>query len=138
VRHAGLHTLRELPYDPIADFEPIGMAGSAVLIDTARMQRNLQRMQVRMNELDVAFRPHVKTTKCIEIARAQIAAGARDITVSTLKEAEQFFAASIEDILYAVGMAAPKLRQAAALINQGCDLKIVADSVNSAAAIVAF
>jgi D-serine deaminase-like pyridoxal phosphate-dependent protein len=110
----------------------------AALIDTARMQRNIQRMQVRMNELGVAFRPHVKTTKCIDIARAQIDAGARGITVSTLKEAEQFFAVGIKDILYAVGMSAPKLRQAAALINQGCDLKIVADSVASAAAVVAF
>ena len=110
----------------------------AALIDTARLQRNIQCMQQRMNTLGVAFRPHVKTTKCVDIAQAQIAAGARGITVSTLKEAEQFFAAGITDILYAVGMAAPKLRQAAALINKGCALKIIADSADSAAAIVAF
>lgn len=110
----------------------------AALIDTARMQRNIQHMQQRMNTLGVAFRPHVKTTKCIEVARAQIAAGARGITVSTLKEAEQFFAAGIKDILYAVGMAAPKLKQAAALIDKGCALKIISDSADSAAAIVAF
>ena len=110
----------------------------AALIDTARMQRNIQRMQQRMNTLGVAFRPHVKTTKCVDIAQAQIAAGARGITVSTLKEAEQFFAAGITDILYAVGMAAPKLKQAAALIHKGCALKIIADSADSAAAIVAF
>lgn len=110
----------------------------AALIDTARMQRNIQRMQQRMNTLGVAFRPHVKTTKCIDIALAQIAAGARGITVSTLKEAEQFFAAGITDILYAVGMVAPKLKQAAALLDKGCALKIIADSANSAAAIVAF
>ena len=35
------------------------------------------------------FRPHVKTTKCEQVARAQMEAGAREITVSTLKEAEQ-------------------------------------------------
>ena len=110
----------------------------AALVDTRRMQRNIERMQQRMNTLGVAFRPHVKTTKCVDIALAQIAAGARGITVSTLKEAEQFFAAGITDILYAVGMAAPKLKQAAALINKGCALKIIADSANSAAAIVAF
>ena len=88
----------------------------AALVDTARMQRNITRMQQRMNSLSVAFRPHVKTTKCVAITEAQIAAGARGITVSTLKEAEQFFAAGIKDILYAVGMAPPKLKQAAALI----------------------
>ena len=110
----------------------------AALIDTARMQRNIQRMQQRMNTLGVAFRPHVKTTKCVEVVRAQMAAGARGITVSTLKEAEQFFAAGISDILYAVGMAASKLKQAAALIDKGCALKIIADSADSAAAILAF
>jgi D-serine deaminase-like pyridoxal phosphate-dependent protein len=114
------------------------LATPAALIDTTRMQRNIQRMQQRMNALGVAFRPHVKTTKCIEVAQAQIGAGARGITVSTLKEAEQFFAAGITDILYAVGMVGPKLKQAAALIDKGCALKIIADSASSAAAIVAF
>jgi D-serine deaminase-like pyridoxal phosphate-dependent protein len=107
----------------------------AALVDTARMQRNIALMQSRMNALGVAFRPHVKTTKCPPIAQAQIDAGARGITVSTLKEAEQFFAAGVTDILYAVGMAAPKLRQAAALMQKGCDLKITADSAEAARAI---
>jgi D-serine deaminase-like pyridoxal phosphate-dependent protein len=110
----------------------------AALVDTACMQRNIALMQSRMNSLGVAFRPHVKTTKCLPIAKAQIEAGARGITVSTLKEAEQFFAAGITDILYAVGMAAPKLRQAAALIQKGCALKIIADSAESASAIADF
>src|SRR3712207_9468241 len=76
----------------------------AALIDTRRMQANIDRMQQRMDALGVKFRPHVKTSKCLPVVQAQIAAGARGITVSTLKEAEQFFAAGITDILYAVGM----------------------------------
>ena len=82
-----------------------------------------------MNALGVSFRPHVKTTKCLPVVQAQLAAGARGITVSTLKEAEQFFAAGITDILYAVGMAPAKLPQALALRRQGCDLKLITDSV---------
>ena len=35
----------------------------AALIDTARMQNNIARMQTRMNSHGVAFRPHVKTSK---------------------------------------------------------------------------
>jgi D-serine deaminase-like pyridoxal phosphate-dependent protein len=108
------------------------------LVDTQRMQRNIARMQTRMSALGVAFRPHVKTSKCVEITQQQIAAGARGITVSTLKEAEQFFAAGVTDILYAVGMSAPKLKQAAALMAKGCALKIIADSEVSAKAIVEF
>ncbi|NRO98227.1 DSD1 family PLP-dependent enzyme [Paraburkholderia sp. NMBU_R16] len=110
----------------------------AALIDIARMNRNIERMQQRMDTLGVSFRPHVKTSKCAQVVQAQIDAGARGITVSTLKEAEQLFACGIRDIVYAVGMAPNKLPQALTLRRQGCDLKIVADSVACAEAIVAF
>lgn len=65
----------------------------AALIDVARMTGNIARMQQRLDALGVRFRPHVKTTKCEPVVRAQLDAGAQGITVSTLKEAEQFFAA---------------------------------------------
>jgi D-serine deaminase-like pyridoxal phosphate-dependent protein len=110
----------------------------AALIDVARMNHNIERMQQRMTALGVSFRPHAKTTKCAQVVKAQIDAGARGITVSTLKEAEQFFACGIRDIVYAVGMAPTKLSQALALRRKGCALKIVADSVTGAQAIAAF
>jgi D-serine deaminase-like pyridoxal phosphate-dependent protein len=110
----------------------------AAIIDIARMQRNIDTMQTRMNALGVAFRPHVKTTKCLDVVRAQIAAGAHGITVSTLKEAEEFFAAGITDILYAVGIVPAKLPRAMALKQRGCDLKIIADNATAASAIVEF
>src|SRR5262245_30579562 len=83
----------------IADLET-----PAALIDISRMQHNISRMQGRMNALAVKFRPHVKTSKCLPVVQAQLAAGAQGITVSTLKEAEQFLAAGMTDILYAVGI----------------------------------
>ena len=67
----------------------------AAIVDLDAMTRNIQRMQARMNALGVKFRPHVKTTKCNQVVQAQLDAGAQGITVSTLKEAEQFFAAGI-------------------------------------------
>lgn len=110
----------------------------AALVDTGRLQRNIDRMQQRMNALGVKFRPHVKTSKCVNVVQAQLAAGAQGITVSTLKEAEQFFAAGITDILYAVGIVPGKLPQVLALRRRGCDLKIITDSVAGAQAIAAF
>ncbi|RZL95386.1 MAG: DSD1 family PLP-dependent enzyme [Variovorax sp.] len=110
----------------------------AALVDVAQMQRNIDRMQLRMNELGVKFRPHVKTTKCVEIVRAQAAAGAQGITVSTLKEAEQFFAAGFSDILYAVGVVPSKFAQALALRQRGCDLKLITDNVDMALALGRF
>ncbi|MBN3735658.1 DSD1 family PLP-dependent enzyme [Burkholderia sp. Tr-20390] len=110
----------------------------AALIDVGRMQHNIGRMQAHLDALGVRFRPHVKTTKCTHVVDAQIAAGAQGITVSTLKEAEQFFAHGIRDIVYAVGMVPAKLGQAVALRRQGCDLKLVADSLPAAHAIAEF
>lgn len=109
----------------------------AALIDEQRMAQNIARMQQRVSSLGARFRPHAKTAKCIEVARRQAAAGAAGITVSTLKEAEQFFAAGFTDILYAVCMAPNKIAQAAALIERGCDLVVVVDSVAAAQAIAA-
>ena len=110
----------------------------AALIEQARMLHNIARMQQRMNELGVRFRPHVKTSKCIDVAKAQRDAGAQGITVSTLKEAEQFFAGGFTDILYAVGMAPHRLPHALDLRRRGCALGIITDGVESARAIAAF
>ncbi len=110
----------------------------AAVIDLARMDRNIERMRQRLHALGVSFRPHVKTAKCTQIAMAERAAGARGITVSTLGEAEHFFAVGFTDILYAVGMVPAKLGRALALRRQGCELKIVTDNLESANAIAAF
>lgn len=110
----------------------------AAIISLEKMQRNIVRMQQRANALGVRFRPHVKTTKCAEVVAAQRAAGASGITVSTLKEAEQFFAQGETDILYAVGMAPHRLAQALDLRARGCGLQILTDSVAGAQAIADF
>ena len=108
----------------------------AAVVDVARMQRNIARMQARMNTLGVSFRPHVKTTKCVAVAGRQRAAGANGITVSTLREAEEFFGAGYDDILYAVCVAPHRLSRARALRDQGCRLKILVDSAEAAQAVV--
>lgn len=111
------------------------LATPAALIEDARLARNIARMQSRMDELGVRFRPHVKTSKCVEVARRQLAAGARGITVSTLKEAEQFFQAGFEDILYAVSLAPQKVAPALDLRRRGCELQLVVDSMAAARAL---
>jgi D-serine deaminase-like pyridoxal phosphate-dependent protein len=113
------------------------IATPAALIDEARMMRNVMRMQQRMNLLGVRLRPHVKTPKCTEVARRQQAAGAIGITVSTLKEAEQFFAAGFTDTLYAVCIAPAKLPRVLALRRRGCTLTVLVDAMPAAQAVVA-
>src|SRR5579864_3767103 len=110
----------------------------AAIIDVRRMKKNIASMQELMNALGVKFRPHVKTSKCLDVVQAQMSAGAQGITVSTLKEAETFFAAGITDILYAVSIIPSKLSRVMALRKQGCDLKIIVDNASAAAGIVEF
>ena len=103
-----------------------------LLLDEARMQRNIERMQARMAALGVRFRPHVKTSKCPEVVRRQLAAGARGITVSTLKEAERFFAEGVTDTLYAVAIVPGKLDHAMRLARRGLRLTLLTESVAAA------
>ncbi|QFZ87775.1 DSD1 family PLP-dependent enzyme [Variovorax paradoxus] len=110
----------------------------AAVVSLPRMQRNIARMQQQADALGVRFRPHVKTTKCADVVAAQLAAGAAGITVSTLKEADQFFARGVTDILYAVGMAPHRLAHALDLRQRGCALQILTDSVEGARAIAEY
>lgn len=111
---------------------PSGLETPLLLLDEARMLHNIDRMQSRMDALGVRFRPHVKTSKCPEVVKRQIAAGAQGITVSTLKEAERFFAEGVTDILYAVAIAAGKLDHAMRLVRQGARLTLLTESVVAA------
>jgi threo-3-hydroxy-D-aspartate ammonia-lyase len=108
----------------------------AAVVDADRMARNIARMQSRMDALGVRLRPHVKTAKCIAVTERQRAAGASGITVSTLREAEEFFAAGFADILYAVCITPQKLPRVRALRDRGCALAILVDSVAAAHAVV--
>ncbi|MGH8238448.1 MAG: DSD1 family PLP-dependent enzyme, partial [Steroidobacteraceae bacterium] len=72
-----------------------------LLLDKQRMDRNIARLAGRLQRLGVALRPHLKTAKCVEVARRMMASPAGPATVSTLKEAEEFAAAGVRDVLYA-------------------------------------
>ena len=73
----------------------------APVVDLDRLERNLSRWQERCDELGLANRPHVKTHKCTEIARRQLALGAAGLTCQTLGEAETMANAGLDDLLVA-------------------------------------
>ncbi len=113
----------------------------ALILDLARLERNLARMRERAAALGVQLRPHLKTAKSAQVARAAHRGAAGPVTVSTLAEAAYFAAAGFTDILYAVGIVPAKLEQAAAIMRQGrnvgsgVDLKLITDDVQAAQAI---
>ena len=108
-----------------------------LLLDRQRMDRNIERLADRLQRLGVALRPHLKTAKSVEIARRMMASPAGPATVSTLKEAEEFAAAGVCDILYAVGIAPSKLDRVLALRARNVDLSIILDSIEQARAVAA-
>jgi D-serine deaminase-like pyridoxal phosphate-dependent protein len=109
----------------------------ALLLKVARVQRNVGRLRSHLSSLGVPLRPHLKTAKCVEVARMVMATAAGPATVSTLREAEQFAGAGVRDLLYAVGIGPDKLPRVLALREAGVDLSIVLDSLDQAHAVVA-
>ncbi|NRB20519.1 MAG: DSD1 family PLP-dependent enzyme [Rhodobacteraceae bacterium] len=101
----------------------------SLLLDEAKMLRNINRLADHAQGLGVSLRPHLKTAKSVDVARRHLPAGDGPATVSTLAEAETFFAAGVRDILYAVGIAPQKLPRVVALRAAGCDLSVILDNV---------
>ena len=101
----------------------------ALLLDAPKMNANIARMRERMRSFDVSFRPHVKTSKCVDVALRQFEGVPGPVTVSTLKEAETFLGHGFTDILYAVGITSGKLAHVADLRRRGAALRFSVDSV---------
>ena len=110
----------------------------ALILDRTRLERNAARMRDHVARLGVKLRPHVKTSKSINVLR--VLAGGMDapITVSTLAEARYFFAHGVTDILYAVGIAPVKLPEVGNLVRAGCNLRVILDTLEAADSVSAF
>ncbi len=108
----------------------------SLLVDQQLMAANIQRMNQQLEQLGAPLRPHLKTCKNIEIARAMLAGHPGGCTVSTLAEADYFFEHGIDDVLYAVGIAPGKLAAVADRIKAGMKLSIILDQEATAEAVV--
>jgi len=108
-----------------------------LVLDADRMERNVARLRGRLANLGVGLRPHLKTGKSVEVARKVMDSPQGPATVSTLKEADQFAASGVRDLIYAVGIAPSKLPHVLALRGQGVDLVILLDTVEQAEAVAA-
>ncbi|HWJ38760.1 MAG TPA: alanine racemase, partial [Sphingomicrobium sp.] len=110
----------------------------ALILDRVRLERNSARMNDQVGRLGVNLRPHVKTSKSIDVLRSLDRGTDVPITVSTVAEARYFFEYGITDILYAVGIAPVKLPEVADLIRAGCRLRVILDTLEAAEAVKAF
>lgn len=109
----------------------------ALVLDVTRTDRNIARLRTRLAALGVGARPHLKTGKSIDVALRMLDAPNAPAAVSTLKEVEQFAAAGLSDLLYAVGLAPNKFEHVHRLRAQGVNLSVVIDNEHSAALLAA-
>src|SRR5437763_11910862 len=100
----------------------------AFVVAAARVRANCDRMREKARASGVAFRPHVKTHKTIEIGRMQHGGTPGPITGSTLAEAEFFADAGFSDITYAVPIPPEKVARAAGLAKRIERLNVLVDS----------
>lgn len=107
----------------------------SLVLDRAKLARNLARMAAACKRNGVALRPHLKTAKSIDVARQVLGAGTNGIAVSTLLEAEYFAAEGVRDIQYAVCITPDKLERVARIQAVGAKLTLITDNVEVARAI---
>lgn len=104
-----------------------------LVLDVAKVERNIARLRAHLAPMGVMLRPHLKTGKSVEVARMVMDTPEGPATVSTLKEAQLFAAAGVRDMIYAVGITPDKLNAVLALRAQGVDLAVLLDSPEQAA-----
>jgi threo-3-hydroxy-D-aspartate ammonia-lyase len=107
----------------------------ALLLYRDVMERNLRHMADRARRLGVWLRPHIKTHKCLELGRRQVAHGARGVTVSTLFEAQAFARGGFTDLTWAFPLDATHLPHVRRLAETGVTLRVVLDDLETARAL---
>ncbi len=101
-----------------------------LLIDGAKMDRNIEKMAAIARERGVKLRPHIKTHKIPMIARRQLEAGAAGVTVAKVSEAEVMADGGIRDIFIAYPLVTEsKIRRAIRLSRGGVRLIVGVDSL---------
>lgn len=125
---------RNLPFDMARPAPPASPITPCLEVNPLRMQRNIDRLAEHLADHGVTLRPHLKTCKNIDIARLLLAGQAGGATVSTLAEADYFHAHGISDLLYAVGIAPGKLPAVIERLDNGMQLSLILDHVDTARA----
>lgn len=101
----------------------------SLVLDIAKVKRNAERMSQRITQFGADLRPHIKTHKCIEVARIQTAGHSGAVTVSTLAEARAFAANGFSKITYAIPIEPGKFEEAIEL-SRSCELSLITDDVD--------
>lgn len=107
--------------------DPLEIKTPSLVLDLARVRQNADRISEVARRNKVRLRPHVKTHKCVEVAKIQTAGHDGAITVSTLAEARAFAKNGFSDITYAVPIERGKFGDAIEILKSGVKLNLLTD-----------
>jgi 3-hydroxy-D-aspartate aldolase len=100
----------------------------ALVLDLAAFESNVSKMAAHLKARGKGFRPHGKTHKCPEIAKALVRAGASGSCVAKLSEAEVFAEHGIKGLLVTTQVVGRrKIERAVALAGRAPDTTFVVD-----------
>jgi D-serine deaminase-like pyridoxal phosphate-dependent protein len=110
----------------------------AFIVNTAIAHANINRFQRHCDTVGLRLRPHIKTHKLVDFAKAQMAAGAIGITCQKISEAEIMATGGLDDILITFNiLGAAKLQRLRALQDRVTRLMVVADNEQVVAGLAA-
>lgn len=102
----------------------------SLVLDVARLDANIERMQLACRRAGARLRPHAKGHKSPWIAARQLAAGASGIAVATAREGLHMARAGMADVLITSGLS-PGNADVAAGATRLTELSVVAGSVDA-------
>src|SRR5213083_877794 len=103
----------------------------ALVLDLDALERNLLRMADAVKGSGVRLRPHAKSHKCAEIARAQIAAGAVGVCCQKVSEAEALVDGGVRDVLVTNEIVGPRKIKFLADLSQRAKLGVCVDNIEN-------
>lgn len=115
--------------------DPLEIKTPSLVLDLARVRQNSERISDIATRNGVRLRPHIKTHKCIEVAKIQTAGHNGAITVSTLAEAKAFAKHGFRDITYAVPVERGKFDEAIEMLRSGVKLNLLTDDAETVKAL---
>src|SRR5438552_4665744 len=123
---------------PLSPHASIGIAldevdTPALVLDLDALKCNVTRMAYAENESCDLLRPHAKSQKCAEIARAQVAAGAVGVCCQKVSEAEALVAGGVADVLVTNEIVGRRKTERLARLAREAKVAVLADDAGNVA-----
>lgn len=106
-----------------------------LILDVERIRRNAQRVSEIASRNGVNLRPHIKTHKCLEVARIATEKHSGGVTTSTLAEVWAFAKRGFNDFTYAMPIESGKFAEAIEIVKSGVTLNLLTDDLETSMAL---